>query len=183
METLVRNWWAVVLRGAVAVLFGILLLAQPKISLIFLIVLWGAYAVADGIFSLVSAVRAGRAGHRWGALALVGVTGILAGILAWVMPGITALVLTFLIGAWAIIVGVLQIVAAIDLRKEIRGEFWLGLAGLISIAFGILVFANPGAGILAIVWLIGIYAILFGVTLFALGFRLRSLGHGRTLPA
>jgi len=183
METLLRNWWAVALRGALAVLFGILLLAQPAISLVFLVVVWGAWAFVDGIFSLISAVRAAKGHERWGALALVGVTGILAGVIAWVMPGLTAVALVFLIGAWAVIVGVLQIVAAVQLRKVIRGEFWLGLSGALSILFGILVFANPAAGALAVVWLIGLYAILFGITLLALGFRLRSLRQHREVLA
>ena len=177
METLIHNWWAIALRGVVAILFGIALFAWPEIGLVVLVALFGAFALIDGIFALVSAVRRAREHERWGALALTGITGILAGLLAWLWPGITAIALTFLIGAWAIITGILQIAAAIELRKSIRGEFWLGLAGAISILFGVLLFVWPAAGALAVVWLIGAYALIFGITLLALGFRLRGLGR------
>jgi uncharacterized membrane protein HdeD (DUF308 family) len=181
METLIHNWWAVALRGVVAILFGIIVLAWPGISLVFLITVWGAFALIDGVFSLVSAMRRAKAGESWGSLVLTGITGILAGLIAWIWPGITAAALAFLIGAWAIITGILEIVAAVQLRKLIRGEFWLGLSGALSVILGILLFLNPAAGAVSLVWLIGIFALIFGITLIALGFRLRSLQHERTV--
>ncbi|WP_373047972.1 HdeD family acid-resistance protein [Vulgatibacter sp.] len=179
MNTLVRNWWAIALRGAVAILFGLLLLFLPGISLGFLILLFGSFAIVDGVFTLISAVRSARAHERWGSLALVGVTGIVVGLFAWMWPAVTAAALAFLIGAWAFITGVLEIVASVKLRKQITGEFWLGLSGALSVLFAILVFANPAAGALAVVWLIGLYAVLFGASLIGLSLRLRSLGHAR----
>ncbi len=174
METLTGRWWAFALRGVAAILFGVLLLAMPGISLAVLIALFGAYAIVDGIFAIVSAVGRAKRHESWVPLVLVGLTGILAGIIAWVWPGITAATLVFVIAAWAIIVGMLQIVAAVHLRKEVKGEFWLGLSGALAILFGVILFVNPAVGALAIVWLIGLEAILFGGSLVALGFRLRS---------
>jgi len=179
METLTDRWWAVLLRGVIAIIFGIILFAAPGISLAFLVILFGAFAIVDGIFSLVSAVGRARHHENWGSLVLVGITGILAGLLSWFWPGVTAIALVFVIGAWAIITGILEIVAAVQLRKAIRGEFWLGLAGALSILFGVLMFINPAAGALAVVWLIGAYAIVFGVMLIGLSLRLRSIGVRR----
>lgn len=173
-NTLSRNWWAVALRGVVAILFGIIALASPGIGLAFLVALFGAFALVDGIFSLVSGIRAAKQHERWGSLVLVGITGIAAGLIAWFAPGITAMTLLFLIAAWAVVTGVMEIVAAVKLRKVIHNEWLLGIGGALSVLFGILLFANPGAGALAVVWLIGIYAILFGAMMLGLGFRLRS---------
>lgn len=181
METLIRNWWAVALRGAVAILFGIVLLAWPGISLAFLVALWGAYAILDGIFSLVAAVRRARGGESWATLVLIGITGILAGLIAWIWPAVAAAAILFLIGAWAIVTGILAIVAAVQLRKVLQGEFWMGLAGALSTLFGILILLNPAAGALAIVWVIGVYALAFGIMMIALGLRLRTLEHRPTV--
>lgn len=178
-ELLSRNWWAVAVRGAIAILFGVLLLVWPGISLLVLVVTFGAFALVDGLFSLVAAVRAAKGHESWGALLLVGITGILAALVAWFWPGITALALAFIIGAWAIVTGILAIVAAVELRREIKGEFWLGLSGLLAVVFGVLVFANPAAGALAIVFMLAIFAILYGVSLLALAFRVRSYPHQR----
>lgn len=177
METLIHNWWAVALRGAVAILFGVVLLFWPGISLAFLLMLFGAFAIADGITTLISAVRSARAKESWGSLVLVGITDLLVGLLALFWPGITAAAFAFLIGAWAIVTGILAIVAAVQLRKSIRGEFWLGLSGALSVLFGLAVLANPAAGALAMVWLIGLYAILFGASVLGLALRLRGAGR------
>lgn len=177
LELLARNWWAVALRGAIAILFGILLLAWPGPSLLVLVITFGAFALLDGLTSITAAVRAARGHESWGSFLLVGITGILAALITWFWPGITALALGFVIGAWAIVSGILAIVAAIELRREMKGEFWLGLSGALAVLFGILVFANPAAGALAIVALLGIFAILFGVSLLVLAFRVRSLSH------
>jgi uncharacterized membrane protein HdeD (DUF308 family) len=180
---LARNWWALVLRGLFAVLFGIIALAWPGITLGALVLLYGAYALADGVFA-IAAVMAGRTGGRpWWSLLVEGLVGIAVGIMTFAWPGITALVLLYLIAAWAFVTGIFEIVAAIRLREEIRGEWLLALSGILSILFGLALVVYPGAGALAVVWLIGAYAIAFGALLIALGFRLRSWSRRETIRA
>jgi uncharacterized membrane protein HdeD (DUF308 family) len=175
LRSLADNWWLLLLRGIVAILFGILAFVWPGITLLTLIFFWGAYAVADGIFALWSAIsgKGGELGSRWW-LALVGICGVVAGLLAFVLPGVTALVLLLFIAAWAIVTGVLQVWGAIRLRKEIEGEWLLILSGLLSVAFGLVLVAWPGAGVLAVIWLIGAFAIVEGVIYAALSFRLKK---------
>ncbi|MBX6365414.1 MAG: HdeD family acid-resistance protein [Gemmatimonadetes bacterium] len=170
---LTRNWWVVVIQGVLAIVFGLLAFFMPGITLAALVLLFGAYAFVDGIFSIVAAVRA-QEGSPWWALVIRGVAGIAIGILTILWPGITALALLFLIAAWAIITGVLEIVAAIRLRKLITGEWLLALAGIAALAFGILLIAAPGPGALAVVWIIGVFAIILGALLIVLGLRLRA---------
>ena len=172
---LTRSWWLLLLRGLAAIAFGVLTWVQPKLSLAALILLFGAYSMADGIFG-VWAAFAGRKDHEyWWVLLLGGLAGIGIGILTFVAPGITALAILFYIAIWAITTGVLEIVAAIRLRKEIKGEWLLVLAGLASVVFGVLLIAHPGVGALAVLWLIGSYAIVFGVLLLIFAFRVRSV--------
>jgi len=171
---LARNWWVLVLRGLLAVLFGIAAFAWPGITLAALVILYGAYALVDGIFAIASVMIGRTSGMPWWALLLQGLAGIAVGIMTFAWPGITALVLLCLIAAWAVVTGIFSIVAAIRLRKEIRGEWLLALSGVLSIVFGFALVFNPLAGALAVVWLIGAYAITFGILLMALGFRLRS---------
>lgn len=172
--TLARNWWTVALRGLVAVLFGIAAFVWPGLTLLALVWLFGIYALVDGVFTLVSAVTNRSENDRWWLLLVEGIVGIAAGIIAIAWPGITAFALLYLIAAWAIVTGVLEIIAAIRLRQEIEGEWVLALSGLLSLVFGILLVIWPGAGVLAMIWLIAAYAIVFGVFLIILGFRLRS---------
>ena len=173
-QFLAKHWWVFLLRGIFAVLFGILAFAMPGITLASLILVWGAYAFADGVMNLVAAIS-GKTDddHRW-MVGLQGVVGVVAGVITFLMPGVTALGLLLAIVAWSIAIGVLQIVAAIKLRKEITGEFWLGLSGVVSILFAFFVIARPGEGALAIVWLIGIYALIFGIFLIAFAFRIKG---------
>lgn len=179
IETLARNWWVVALRGAAAVLFGVLALVWPGITVFALVTLFGAYALVDGAFAIGSAIFGrGRSGGSRGWLAVEGIAGIIIGILTFVWPGVTTLVLLWLIAAWAVITGVLEVVAAIRLRRELRGEWMLIVSGVISVLFGILLMVWPAAGALAVIVLIGLYAIVFGVVLLALAFRLRRLGRG-----
>lgn len=173
-----RNWWAVALRGAIAIIFGVLALFWPGITVAVLVIMFGAYALVDGIFALVSAFS-GKNKESRGLMALLGVLGILFGIVALVWPGVTALALVFLIGGWAVVTGITEIVAAIRLRKEIKGEWLLIASGVISVIFGVLLWLAPGSGAIALAWLIGIYAIVFGVMLVALGFRLHKM-DGKT---
>ena len=175
LRALADNWWLVLLRGIAAIVFGVLAFMWPVLTLLTLTFLWGAYAIADGVFALWAAIS-GRTGQMtsrlW--LAIVGLAGLIAGVLTFAWPGITALVLLMFIAGWAIAVGVFQIWGAIELRKEIEGEWLLILSGLLSVAFGILLFAQPGAGALAVVWIIGWYAILAGCLYVVLAFRLKK---------
>ncbi|MFT3989269.1 HdeD family acid-resistance protein [Aestuariivirga sp.] len=171
-----QYWWVFLLRGVLAVIFGILTFAMPHIALASLVIVWGAYAFVDGIFALWSAIAGTTHGDdRW-LVGLQGVVGIIAGIITLVMPAITAIGLLIAIAAWILVVGVLQLVAAIKLRKEIEGEFWLGLSGVISILFAFFLIARPDQGALALIWTIGIYAVIFGVALIAFAFRIKSKG-------
>ena len=179
-QTLARNWWAVGLRGLFALLFGVLVFFWPGISLLVLVFLFGFYVLADGIFAIVSAIRAADRHKRWWPLLLEGIVGIAAGIMAFIWPGITALVLLYLIAAWAIVTGIFEIVAAMQLRKEIEGEWLLALGGIASVVFGVLLVGFPGAGALAVVWIIGAYSMLFGILLMVLAFRLRQQNGDRS---
>lgn len=175
-DLLGRAWWAVLLRGLAAILFGLISLALPHISLLSLVFLYAAYAVADGILSIAAAIRGGGFLPRWW-LALAGVVSLAAGAAAAFWPGVTAIILAIMIGVWAIVRGVIEIMGAITLRKTITNEWWLGLAGLVSILFGAMLVMSPGAGALALVWVIGVYAVALGVLLTLLAFRLRRLHH------
>jgi uncharacterized membrane protein HdeD (DUF308 family) len=174
-----RHWWVVALRGAAAVVFGILAFVWPGITLGALILLFGAYAIVDGVLLLYAAVR--QSDHRW-TLALEGVIGIAAGLIAFTLPGITALALLFVIAAWAILTGIMEIVAGVRLRRSIDNEWTLVAAGVLSVVFGVLLIAQPGSGVLALVWLIGLYAVLFGAAVLALSWRLRGF-HVRAAQA
>jgi uncharacterized membrane protein HdeD (DUF308 family) len=180
---LARNWWALVLRGLFAVLFGIMALAWPGITLEALVLLYGAYALADGAFAIASVIAGRTEGRPWWSLLVEGLVGIAVGIMTFAWPGITALVLLYLIAAWAFITGIFEIVAAIRLREEIRGEWLLALSGVLSILFGVILVIWPGAGAVALVWVIGAYAIAFGALLIALGFRLRSWSRRESMRA
>ncbi|HVW84047.1 MAG TPA: HdeD family acid-resistance protein, partial [Bryobacteraceae bacterium] len=162
---LARNWWSLVLRGIFAVLFAVITFVWPAITLAALVLLFGAYAVVDGVISLIGAVRSAAAHERWGALLFEGIAGTVAGLLTLIWPAITAFALTMIIGAWAIVTGVAEILAAFRIRKYVAGEILLLLTGVASIVFGLLAWFMPLAGALAIAMLIGAYAFVFGVLL------------------
>src|SRR4051812_34007937 len=183
LEDLSNNWWVILLRGIVGVIFGVVAFVSPGATLLALVFVWGAYAIVDGAFALYMTYLAARQQRRWWPYLLEGLAGIGAGVLAFAVPGITALALLYLIAAWAIITGIVEIVAAIDLRKQIQNEWLLGLAGVLSIIFGIIVTVMPDAGALAVVWTVGAYALVFGITLIVLAFRVRSLGKSLRAPA
>ena len=170
-----RNWWTVALRGAFAILFGLLTIAWPQLTVVVLVALFGAWALLDGIAAFMAAWRSAEARQTWWPFLVTGVLGVGAAIVTWVWPQITALSLLYVIAVWAIASGALQIAAAIRMRKVITNEFWLALAGVGSVVFGLLVLVFPGAGAIGIAWAIGWYAILFGILLVMLGFRLRSM--------
>ena len=169
------SWWALVLRGLAAIAFGILAFLWPHITLTALVFLWGAYALVDGVFAIAAGIKSYEKSKRWWVLLLEGLLSVAAGVLAFVIPGITALVLLLLIASWAIVTGAFEIGAAIQLRKYITGEWLLALAGVASVLFGLALLINPNAGAIAVVWLIGAYAILFGLLLSAIGFRFKGL--------
>lgn len=175
LEHLARHWWVLTLRGVLAIIFGILALAWPAITLLALAILFGAYALVNGLFAAIGAVRAESDSRAL--LVLEAILGILVGLLTLVWPGATLLAVTILIGAWALITGIAQIVAAVRLRKEISGELLYVLAGAVSVLFGLMVLIWPNRGAFAVAWIIGIYAILFGVLLIALSLRVRRDGR------
>ena len=173
LASLSRYWWLLVLRGVVAILFGVLAFVWPGLTIGALVLLFGIYALIDGIGSIITGVAHRHGSDRWWLL-LEGVASIAFGLLTFFWPGITAIFLLLLIAGWAVVTGIFEIAAAIRLRKEIEGEWLLGLAGLLSILLGIFMFVQPGAGALALIWVIGSYAILFGLVLIVLGFRVRG---------
>ena len=176
LEDLSNNWWVILLRGIVGVIFGVIAFVSPGATLLALVFVYGAYALVDGAFALYLTYLAARQQRRWWPHLLEGLAGIGAGIIAFAVPDITALALVYVIAAWAIITGIVEIVAAVDLRKQIQNEWLLGLAGALSIVFGIIVAFEPDAGALAVVWTVGAYALLFGITLVVLAFRVRAMG-------
>ncbi|MCU1239087.1 MAG: hypothetical protein JWP63_7054 [Candidatus Solibacter sp.] len=177
---LATNWWALVIRGMAGIIFGILALLWPGITLVALIFIFAAYALVDGVASLVGAVRAMGQHERWGVLVVEGIVGIATALITVFWPGITALALVYVIGAWAVVTGLLEITAAVRLRQIISGEWLLFLSGMASLLFGFLVMIVPIAGALAIAIWVGIYSLVFGVMLTMLGFRMRSWGKSPT---
>jgi uncharacterized membrane protein HdeD (DUF308 family) len=166
----------VLLRGVVAILFGAIALVWPGLTLEVLVLFFGAYVLVDGVFAIIAALTH-RTGHdRWWVLLLEGLVGIAAGIITFFLPGVATLALIYIIALWAIVTGVLEIIAGIGLRKEIQGEWLLAISGIVSLGLGVLLLVFPSAGEVTIIWLIGVYAILFGLMLLGLGLRLRRLG-------
>ncbi len=174
LSTLSENWWAVALRGVAAVLFGILAVLLPGTALTALIYVFGAYALVDGVFAFIAGIRG--SGRRW-VLLSEGLLGIVAGLLALIFPGLTIEVLLYLIGTWAILIGLLEILAGVSLRREIEGEWTLVLGGIVSVVFGVLLEVLPRVILLSVVWAVGVYALIFGVALTASAFRLRGRGR------
>jgi uncharacterized membrane protein HdeD (DUF308 family) len=174
---IIDRWWLLALRGVASILLGIAAFVVPGITLLVLVILFGAYLLIDGVLAIVAGVM----GRSW-LLVLEGAAGVVAGLLTLVWPGITAVVLLFLAAAWAIVTGVAELVAAYRLRRIVRNEWLLILLGVASIIFGIALVIRPDAGLLALVYLIGVYCLLFGVLLVALALRLRSIGARGGVP-
>jgi uncharacterized membrane protein HdeD (DUF308 family) len=177
-ESLIHAWWVPALRGVIAILFGIAALAWPGLTLLVLVSLFAAYALLSGIAAIVGAVKNRRADDHWWLMLLIGLVGVGAAIVTWIRPGMTALVLVLVMGANALLTGMLDIVTAIRLRREIHDEWLLGLSGLAAVIFGVLVFLFPAAGALALVWLISLYAVVTGVLLLGVAYRLRARARG-----
>lgn len=185
VEALKHGWWLLVLRGVCALLFGVLTFAWPGLSLLTLVSFFGAYALVNGIFTLMIGLRASKGAGGAGVLVWLGLLGVVAGILTFFYPGVTALTLLWLIAFWAILTGFLEITAAIRLRRVVSNEWLMILGGALSVIFGVLVLAMPGAGALSVLWLIGAYAVAYGVMMLALAFRIRGLASrvGGAAPA
>ena len=174
VTSLTQNWWTFTLRGIFALLFGFLAFVAPGATLTTLVYVFGIYAILNGAFALYAAWNL-RSFDRWWLLLLEGLLSIAAGVIAFVYPAATALTFLWIIAFWAILVGILQIIAAIQLRQEIENEWSLGLGGLASVIFGVLLVVWPRSGLVTISWIVGIYAIFFGGMLLTLGSRLRAL--------
>ena len=177
LRTMSEHWWVVLLRGILGILFGVMAYTWPGLTVLILVTIWGAYALVDGIVELVAGIRG-----KWGSLILLGLLGIVAGIIALLRPGVAALALLWVIAIWAIVAGVMQISAAIRLRKEVQGEWLWILSGILTIALGVLFLARPGEGILSVTWLIATLAIVWGILLVMLSFKLKGM-KGRLTPA
>jgi uncharacterized membrane protein HdeD (DUF308 family) len=175
IETLKRHWWVPVLRGIAAGLFGIMAFVYPGLTVAVLVLLFGTWILVDGVFRVIGAIGHRASDKEWGFDLIIGIMGIIIGFLTFHAPRITALALIIYIAAWALMIGATEIALAIKLRREIKGEWFLILMGLLSIAFAVMLLWNPLPGALALVWLIGSYAIAFGILAVILGFRLRSL--------
>jgi uncharacterized membrane protein HdeD (DUF308 family) len=172
---LTRNWWALVVRGVMAILFGVLAFSWPGITLAALVLLFGAYVLVDGIFAIVLAIGGWKERDDRGLLLLEGILGVGIGIMTYLAPEITSVGLLLYIAAWSLATGVLKIAAAIRLRRRVEGEWWLALSGVASILFAAIVMWNPVAGALGLLWFIAGYAIVFGAVLIVLGFKVRRL--------
>ena len=178
-----RNWWVFAVRGIAAIVFGALAFIWPATTLAVLVLMSGAYVLVDGVSLLVALVRGDELARRHGwAVAIMGVLGIVAGVATFVWPGMTALSLLYLAAVWAIAMGTFQVIAAIALRREIDGEFWMVLGGVASIAFGAFLVASPGAGLLSLVWLVGIWSVVFGVSSLGLAYRLHEIHAAESKP-
>ena len=175
IETFKRNWWIPVIRGIAAIVFGIIAFAYPGLTVATLVLFFGAWVLIDGIFRVVGAIGHRSSDPEWGFHLIIGLLGIIVGLLTFHAPQITALALVIYIAAWALMIGATEISLAVKLRREVKGEWFLILMGLASVVFAVMLLWNPVPGALALVWLIGCYAIVFGILGIFFGFRLRSL--------
>ena len=172
---LARWWWTYVVRGAIAILFGILAFVAPGFGLVGLVALFAAWAIIDGVGSLIAGIRTRGGDRSWWLEVLEGLVSVAAGAVALLVPDIAARALVLIIGAWAVLTGIIEIVLAVRLRRVIEGEVWMALGGVASIVFGAVLVIFPATGALSLVWLIGSFAIAFGVFLVILGWRLRGI--------
>jgi uncharacterized membrane protein HdeD (DUF308 family) len=173
ISVLVNNWWAFVVRGVLAILFGLIALFTPGVAILSLVLVFAAYAIGDGVFAIVSAVRAAKQGERWMLLVVVGLVDIAAGVLAVMMPGLTAIFFVTLIAIWALLTGGFMLAAAFRLDAE-HGRWWLLLSAVASLVYGALLIIAPMAGAVVLAWWIGAYALVFGIGMLVMAFRLRS---------
>jgi len=169
-----RYWWLLALRGVAAIIFGILAFAVPEVTLLVLVLLFGIYALIDGVLAIVSAFQQRQENDRWWVVLLEGLAGVAAGVVTLLFPDAATLFLLILIAVWAIFTGIMETIAAIRLRREIENEWALGVTGVLSVILGVLLLINPGAGALGLIWVIGAYAVIAGVLMLYLAFKLRG---------
>lgn len=175
-----RNWWIMALRGLFAIIFGLIALVAPRIALLAFIYVFAVYALVDGGIAIITSIQERELRYRWGWVLFEGALSVLAGMIAFANPALTALVLLYIIAAWAIVTGIMEIVTAFAIREFVSREWVLALAGILSVAFGMILFFFPGAGILSILWLVGIYGIVFGLLFIVRAFQLRSWASSLT---
>jgi uncharacterized membrane protein HdeD (DUF308 family) len=173
-STLARNWWAFAIRGVLGILFGIVAFALPGVTMLSLVIVFAAYAITDGVFAIVAAVRAANHHERWTLFLLEGVIGIAAGVLAFLWPTLTVVVFVTLVAFWALLTGGLMLAAAFRLHAN-HGRWWFVLGGVASIIYGALLLIAPVIGALVLTWWIGAYAFVFGIAMLVGAFRLRAL--------
>lgn len=169
-----KYWWVLLLRGIAAVVFGILAISMPGLTLFMLVITFGIYTIFDGVLEVWNGFTNREKHDRWWVDILIGLAGVIAGILIMSLPGVTATVAIYFIAAWMLVTGVLQIITAIRVRKEISNEWLLIISGALSAIIGLYFFAFPGDGAVSLVWVIGIYAIMFGILLVVMAFRARK---------
>jgi len=174
LDALKEYWWVLLVRGLLAVAFGLVAVAWPDLTLFWVIMLFGVYVIGDGLAEIWSGFQNRSRHDRWWVEILIGLAGIVAGILIISLPGVTAVVAMYFIAAWMVVMGVLQVIYAIRLRETISNEWLIVLAGVLSVLLGLYFFAFPGDGAVSLVWLVGVYAILFGVILAIFSFRARK---------
>src|SRR6266699_3823980 len=183
LHALAKCWWLLLLRGIAAIVFGVLAFVWPGLTLVTLVLFYGAFAMVDGVIALVAAFTGGAKPVPTWWLVVIGLLGIGAGIATFMMPGITAILLILFMGGWALVHGIFEIIGAIQLRKEIDNEWMLILSGVVSVLFGLIVLIAPGAGALGLIWAIAAYSIVFGISFVALALRLRNHNHPVGAPA
>jgi uncharacterized membrane protein HdeD (DUF308 family) len=183
LHALAKVWWLLLLRGIASIVFGVLAFLWPGLTLVTLVLFYGAFALVDGVLSLIAAFTGGAKPIPTWWLVVVGLLGIAAGAVTFLWPGITAILLVLFIGAWALVHGIFEIIGAIQLRKEIDNEWMLILGGVLSVLFGAIILIAPGAGALGLVWAIAAYSIVFGILFIALSLRLRKHSHRAATPA
>lgn len=176
LQSMARSWWVWLLRGVAAILFGIIAYVAPAATVLALVIVFGIYAIVDGVLAVVTAFQIREVAKHWWVVLLEGLAGILVGIVALVYPIVTAGALLILVAFWAVFTGIMEIIAAIRLRAVISNEWLLVLTGIFSVILGVILVVFPGAG-LALVWTIGFYAVFFGVMMIIFGFEVRSLAR------
>jgi uncharacterized membrane protein HdeD (DUF308 family) len=173
IAVLARNWWAIAIRGVLGILFGLVALFLPGATMLSLVLVFAAYTFVDGVFAIISAVRAAGQHERWGVVVVEGIVDIAVAAIAVLWPGITVVAFVLLIAAWAIVTGGLMLWAAFRLDVD-SGRWWFVLGGVVSFAYGVLLIVAPMVGALVLTWWLGAYALIFGVALLVLAFRLRA---------
>jgi uncharacterized membrane protein HdeD (DUF308 family) len=177
VSELTSNWWALALRGAVSILLGLVAFTMPGLTIVALVTIFGVYALVEGVLAIMAAIRGIHEHDRWGWMLIAGIVGVFAGCVAFFMPGVGTLAIVWLVAAWAVITGALEIAAAIRLRKMIEGEWMLMIAGVLAVLLGLFILSRPGMGVVLLATWLGVYAIFSGIVTLLLAFRIRNWAH------